>query len=257
MKVLKEIYAYREMLFNLVRKGLRIRYKGSFLGFLWTFLNPLLQLIIYSMVFAIIVRANIEKYYMFLFVALVPWMFFSACLQDSASSIIANKDLVKKIYFPRSIIPLSIVCTAFMNMLYTMIVVFIALIFSGIGLNFSVLALPVIFAIEFLFALGIALIIAGLNVYFRDLEYILGMIIMAWFYFTPVMYPIDMIPSQVVAIFYANPMTNIILAYRDILYYKKFPDLSSMSLAIVIGLVTTVIGFVLFQKLQRGFVEEL
>jgi ABC-type polysaccharide/polyol phosphate export systems, permease component len=257
MTALKELYAYRQMLFSLVKKGLRTRYKGSVLGFLWTFLNPLLQLVVYSIVFSFITRANIDKYYMFLFVALVPWMFFAACLQDSATSIIANKDLVKKIYFPRTIIPLAAVCTAFMNMLFTMIVVLITLIFSGIGISKEILTLPILFVIEFLFALGISLIIAGLTVYFRDLEHILGIVIQMWFYFTPILYSEDMIPKQILNIFKLNPMTNIILAYRDVLYYKKFPDIGSTGIAVVIGIATTIIGYLLFQKLQRGFVEEL
>lgn len=257
MKSILELYEYREMLFSLVRKGLRTRYKGSFLGFLWTFLNPLLQLLIYSMVFSVIVRSDIDKYYMFLFVALVPWIFFASSLTDSASCIISNKDLIKKIYFPRAIIPLSTVCIAFMNMLFTMVVVFLALIFSGIGVNVSVVMLPIVFLVEFLFALGISMISSALNVYFRDLEYILGILTTAWFYFTPVLFKVEMIPSKLLPLYYANPMTSIIIAYRDILFYKKLPDLLSMSMVVAAGVLTTIVGFILFQKLQRGFVEEL
>ena len=98
MKTLKEIYEYRQMIFSLVRKELRGRYKGSVLGFLWTFINPLLQLVVYTLVFSIILRSNIEKYYIFLFVALVPWNFFSSCLTGGASSVINEKEMVKKIW---------------------------------------------------------------------------------------------------------------------------------------------------------------
>lgn len=124
MNSLKELYNYREMLFSLVRKDLRTRYKGSVLGFLWTFLNPLLQLCVYTIVFSVILRSDVPKYYIHLFVALVPWLFFATSIQGSSASIIGSKDLIKKVYFPRIIIPISVVNAAFMNMLFTMIVVF-------------------------------------------------------------------------------------------------------------------------------------
>ena len=141
MSKIKEIYDYREMIFSLVRKDLRGRYKGSVLGFFWTFLNPLLQLIVYSLVFSIIVRVQVEKYYLFLFVALIPWLFFSSGLTSGAGAIISNKDLVKKIYFPREVLPISHTLTNFINMLLSFTVVFAVLIISGTPINFVALLL--------------------------------------------------------------------------------------------------------------------
>ena len=130
MKTLKEIYDYRQMVFSLVKKDLRGRYKGSVLGFMWTFINPLLQLVVYTVVFSLILKTNIERYYLYLFVALIPWIFFSASLTGGSASIVAQKDLVKKIYFPRQVIPISYVTSSFVNMLLSFIVVFIVIIFS-------------------------------------------------------------------------------------------------------------------------------
>ncbi|MBC2455742.1 ABC transporter permease [Clostridium beijerinckii] len=257
MEGLKELYNYREMLSNLVKKDLRTRYKGSVLGFLWTFVNPLLQLIVYTMVFSVIMRAGIDKYYIYLFVALVPWIFFATSITTSASSIIRNKDLIKKIYFPRLIIPMSVVNGAFMNMIFTMVVVFAALIFSEIGISKYVLLLPIILILEYLFALGLSFIVSALNVYFRDLEHILGIVTMAWMYGTPILYGIDMVPENLQSLFNLNPMTPIILAIRDILYYKKMPDLSHMGLILMWSIGFIIIGYFIFQKLQKGFVEEL
>lgn len=257
MRELKELYNYREMLSNLVKKDLRTRYKGSVLGFLWTFVNPLLQLLVYTMVFSVIMRSNIPKYYIFLFVALVPWIFFSTSITASSSSIIGNKDLIKKIYFPRIIIPMSVVNGAFMNMIFTMIVVFFALIFSGIGVSKYILFLPVIMILEYLLALGISFIVSALNVYFRDLEHILGIITMAWMYGTPILYGIDMVPTQLRPIFNLNPMTPIILAFRNILYYKTMPDLSHMGIIFIWSVGFIVLGYIIFQKLQKNFAEEL
>lgn len=257
MEGLKELYKYREMLSNLVKKDLRTRYKGSVLGFLWTFVNPLLQLVVYTMVFSLIMRAGVDKYYIYLFVALVPWIFFATSLTSSAASIIGSKDLIKKVYFPRIIIPMSVVNGAFMNMIFTMVVVFVALIFSGIGISQYIIFLPVIMVLEYLFALGLSFMVSALNVYFRDLEHILGIVTMAWMYGTPILYGIDMVPEQLQPIFNLNPMTPIILAFRDILYYKTMPNLSHMGLILFWSIGFIVSGYLIFQKLQRNFVEEL
>jgi len=257
MEGLKELYNYREMLSNLVKKDLRTRYKGSVLGFLWTFINPLFQLIVYTVVFSVILKSDIPKYYIHLFVALVPWLFFASSLTSSASSIIGSKDLIKKIYFPRLIIPMAVVNGAFMNMLFTMIVVFAALIFSGIGISIYILFLPIIMILEYLLALGLAFIVSALNVYFRDLEHILGIITMAWMYSTPILYGIEMVPENFRPIFNLNPMTPIIEAFRSILYYKTMPDLSHMGMILVWSIGFIVAGYFIFQRLQKNFAEEL
>lgn len=198
MNSLKELYAYREMIFSLVRKDLRTRYKGSVLGFLWTFVNPLLQLVVYTLVFSTIMRVNVDKFYIYLFVALVPWIFFTSSIQGGATSILSGADLIKKIYFPRLVLPIAVTSAAFMNMVFSMLIVFIALIISGIGLSWHIVYLPVIMVLEYFFALGMAFIFSALNVYFRDLEHILGIVTMAWFYGTPIVYTIDMVPGAII-----------------------------------------------------------
>lgn len=258
MSLIKDLYAYREMIASLVKKDLRGRYKGSVLGFLWTFINPLLQLAVYTIVFSVIMRAGIEKFYMFLFVALVPWIFFSSAITGGSMSILNQNDMVKKIYFPRQILPIAYVTSSFVNMLFCFVIIFIALVFSGIGINFrALLYLPIIMLIEYVLALGIALLAAALTVYFRDLEHILGIVTMAWLYLTPIMYSVEMVPEKFLVIFNANPMTPVIVAYRDILYYGRAPHLNTLVHASVLGLLILVLGNLVFSKLQRGFVEEL
>ncbi|NFI51510.1 ABC transporter permease [Clostridium botulinum] len=257
MNGLKELYDYREMLSNLVKKDLRTRYKGSALGFLWTFVNPLFQLIVYTIVFSVIMRVNVDKFYIYLFIALIPWIFFTTAIQGSSSCIISNKDLIKKIYFPRIIIPISVVNSAFMNMLFSMVIVFIALLVSGIGLSKYVIFLPVIMAIGYLFTLGLSFLLSALTVYFRDLEHILGIIIMGWFYATPIVYTVDMIPEKYLSIFNLNPMVQIMQVYREILYYKQMPNFNGLGSVIIYSLIMITIGYTIFQKLQKGFAEEL
>lgn len=258
MNKLKEIYAYREMIVSLVRKDLRGRYKGSVLGFLWTFINPLLQLLVYTLVFSVIVKMNIEKYYLFLFVALIPWIFFSSSIAAGASCIMAQKDLVKKIYFPREVLPISHVTTCFVNMLLSFVVVFLVIAVSGTGINFiAILYLPIIMVVEYILALGMAMIFSALTVYFRDLEHILGIVTMAWQFLTPIMYSIEIVPESMMPVFMANPMTPIIIAYRDILYYKQIPHISTLLHAFVLGIVILILGSVVFNQLQKRFAEEL
>ena len=256
MKHLKELYDYREMIFSLVRKDLRGRYKGSVLGFLWTFINPLLQLMVFTLVFSVIMRAGYDQYYLFLFVALVPWMFFASSVQDGSTAILREKDMIKKIYFPREVMPIATVTSGFVNMLLTFIVIFIVLIISGKGLNpLALLCLPFVMIVEYILCLGIALIVAALTVYFRDLQYILGILTMAMQYMTPVMYGSEMVPDWALPIFKANPMTPITEMYRQILYYKCVPEMLSLLYVLAIGVVFIVIVFFCFNKLQKGFAE--
>lgn len=258
MGTIREVFAYRQMIFRLVKRDLRGRYKGSVLGFLWTFLNPLLQLVVYSLVFSAIMRVGIDNYYIFLFVGLVPWLFFSSCLTGGASCIWQQQDLVKKIYFPREVLPVSFVISQFVNMLLTFIVIFIVLFVSGQGVNpAALLFLPVVMFVELVLALGITMVLSGLTVYFRDLEYIFSIISMAWMYLTPVMYSVDMVPAEYERLFYLNPMTMIIIAYRDILYYQQIPHLRTLVSGFAVGVVIFATGWFVFSRLKRNFAEEL
>ena len=259
MKLIKELYHYREMIFSLVRKDLRGRYKGSVLGFLWTFINPLFQLIVYTVAFSFILPSPIEKYYLHLFVALIPWIFFSSSLQGGANSVMASQNLVSKIYFPREVLPISYVTSCFINMLLTFIIIFAVVIFSGVKLTLSaVVCLPLIMLVEYLMSLGLALLFSAVTVFFRDMEHILSIVTMAWIYLTPVLYPIDMIQNpQVQSLFYLNPMTSVIVAYRDVLYYGRGPELSTLVTAFVFGILSLIIGELIFSKLKIRFAEVL
>ncbi|WKV08521.1 ABC transporter permease [Thermoanaerobacterium sp. CMT5567-10] len=257
MTTLRELYEYREMLFSMVKKDLRTRYRGSFLGFLWTFINPLLQLVVYSIVFSTIMRMNIYNFAMFLFVALLPWIFFSTSITQSTTIVMANSNLVKKIYFPRIILPISVALTGFINMLFGFIIVFIALFIFKIHLSYSIVLLPIVMINELVFVIGLSVIFSALNVFFRDLEHILGIVTMAWFYLTPIVFPINLVPERYFKLFFLNPMTSIILPYRDILYYGLWPSKKSLLLIFLMSICFDVFAFILFDRLQRRFAEEI
>lgn len=260
--MLKEIWDYRQMIISLVRKDLRGRYKGSVLGFLWTFVNPLFQILIYSFVFAYILPTDQPKYYLFLTVALIPWIFFQASVTGGSTSVLSQKDLVKKIYFPREVLPISYVTSCFVNMLLCFIVVMAIVIVSRTSLNpLGLLCLPIIMIVEYVLALGIAMITSAITVYFRDFEHILGIVSMAWMYLTPVVYPQERymkLPGKIRFIIeHLNPMTSVISGYRTILYDGGIPDLSTLLEAFILGAFFLVIGFVIFGRLKKHFAEEL
>lgn len=258
MKMLVEIFNYRSMMSSLIKRDLRGRYKGSVLGFAWTFLNPLLQLVVYTIVFSSIMRAGIEDYYLFLFVALIPWIAFNSSFTGGASCIISQKEMVKKIYFPRQVLPISYVTCQFVNMFLSFIVLFIVLLVSGKGINLNaVLYLPVIVLAEYLLAISIAMVSSAVTVYFRDLEHIFIIIGMAWQFMSPVMYSVDMVPADMRVFFMMNPMTPIMVAYRDILYYKQPPQLQTLIYGSIFSVILLIIGFFVFNKLNRHFVEEM
>lgn len=258
MGIIQEIFDYRFMIGSLIKRELRGHYKGSVLGFLWAFLNPLLQLIVYTIVFSTIMRTGYEQYYLFLFVALIPWIFFSSSIAGGASCVWGQKDLVNKIYFPREVLPVAYVTYQLVNMMLAETVVLAVLIVTGHGLNLmAVLYFPFVVAVEYIMALGLTFLVASVTVYLRDVEHIVGIITMAWQFLSPVMYGVDMVPERFRLLFSLNPMTPILTAYRDIFYYKQIPQLSTMIQAIVFGVVMLILGVAVFECLKKHFSEEM
>lgn len=257
MKRIIEIYTYREMLFNMVKRDLRTRYKGSAIGFFWTFINPLLQLIVFSIVFSTVLRMNVDKYPMFLFVTLLPWIFFATTTQNATGIVNANGNLVKKVYFPRIVLPLSISISGLINLGLSFLVALIALEVYEIPITISLFALPLVMVIEFVFTLGVSFIVSALNVYYRDIEHLWSNFIMAWFYLTPIVYPLDMVPKKYLGWYSFNPMTSFTIAYRDILYSGVFPDMMVLLKLTLLSCIVCFFGYILYQYLQKGFAEAI
>ena len=258
MKCIKELWQYREMIISLVKRDLKSKYKGSVLGFMWMLLNPLFQLIIYTIVFSIIMRSGIEQFYLFLFVALIPWIFFSTCLAGGTTVIFAQQDMIKKIYFPREVLPIAFTTSQFVNMLLSFVVIFVVFGVSSRGLHpMALVFLPIVMLIEYLLCLGITYIASALTVYFRDLEHILSIVSMAWMYMTPILYDASLIPEELLPLFNLNPMTPIIASYRDIFYYGVPPKSEDMLRAFVFAAIILLVGQFAFKHLQRHFAEEL
>ncbi len=257
MNVFKNIYNYRELLKNNVKKEIRGRYKNSILGVFWTFLNPLLQLAVYAFIFPLILKTTQEYYVIFVCIGLIPWTFFTASISQSAFTIIANGNIVKKVYFPREILPISIVTSAMVNFLISTLIIVAFCLGYGLGLTKYVIFFPIILIIQYILQMGIAFILSAFTVYFRDLEHFIQIILQVMFYATPVVYSRDTIPEAFRAIINLNPMTHIINAYRDIFYYQTLPNFKNLGVLFVISTIFCIVGYLIFRKLQKGFAEEL
>ncbi|RKJ51149.1 ABC transporter permease [bacterium 1XD42-54] len=259
MMIVRELYAYREMIFSLVRRDLVGKYKKSILGFLWTFVEPLLQLCVYTFVFTVIMpMKNIDNFYLHLFVALIPWNFFATCLGGACTSVVDQQDMVKKIYFPREVLPIAYVTSQFVNMVLSFIVVFIVIVIAGVGISLkAVLWMPLVMLLQYIICQGIVLLTSSITVYFRDMQQILSVLSLALMYAAPVIYSVDMVPEEIRSAYMMNPMAVVIVAYRDILYYRKVPDVNDLLLGFVAGSLMLLIGYNTFAHLKKRFVEEL
>ncbi|MBB1522867.1 MAG: ABC transporter permease [Clostridiales bacterium] len=257
MKTILNIFKYRELLKNNVKKEIRGRYKNSVLGVLWTFLNPLLQLAVYAIIFPLILKDTKEAYVVFVCVGLIPWTFFTTSVAQSAYTIIGNANIVKKVYFPREILPLSVVVSGAVNFCISVLIIIGFCFIYGKGLTWAVLFFPLVLLIQFALQLGIAFILAAITVYFRDMEHFVQIGLMLMFYATPIVYDSRTIPAAFSFIMKINPMAVIIEGYRDIFYNQTMPNMiqlgawGAISVALVFG------GWFIFNKLQRGFAEEL
>lgn len=257
MKVFKELYQYRELLKTNVQKEIRGKYKGSFLGVLWSFLNPLLMVLVYALVFPYIMRTNVDNYLVYLITGVIPWNFFTTCITTGCNCVWINGGIIKKVYFPREILPISVVTAGLINFLISCVIILLFVLFGGIGFSIQLLWLPLIAIIQSALSLGLLFILSAINVYVRDIEYLVGFLLNLLFYATPILYTADMFPESIRWVLYLNPMTTIIESYRNIFYYQQSPALTSLMIVFAVSFMILIIGYLIFKKLERGFAEEV
>lgn len=257
INVFKNLYQYRELLKTNVKKEIRGKYKNSFLGVLWSFLNPLLQIAVYAIVFPLILRNTQENYVIFLCCGLIPWTFFSTAITRASFTMVENENILKKVYFPREILPISVVTSEAVNFMISTIIILTFVIFGGLGITKYVLFYPIILVVQYLLVLAISLIVSSICVYIRDLQHFIGIFIQLLFYATPVVYSAETIPENFAWVLKINPMTYIIDGYRNIFYNQTAPDVKALLILLLILIVAIAVGYVIFNKLQKGFAEEL
>ena len=256
MNIVKDLYSYRELLKTNIKKDVGGKYKNSFLGVIWSFISPLLQIAVYALVFQVILKSDIENYTVYLCCGLIPWQYFSSVVLRGAASIIDNGSIIKKVYFPREILPISVVTSEGVNFLISTVIILGFVIFGGIGLSINILWYFVILAIQYIVSIGVAFIVSSLSVYFRDLLHLLGIIIQLLFYATPIVYASSAVPAELQWLIKINPMAYLIEGYRNIFYNKMPQDIKSLLIALAMGIVLCVIGYFVFKKLEKRFAEE-
>ena len=257
MKVFKELYNYRELLKTNIKKEIRGKYKGSWLGVIWTFLNPLLMLAVYAFVFPYILRVEVENYTIFMIVALIPWNFFTTAIQSGTGCVVANGNILKKVYFPREIIPISITTSQLVNFLITCIIMFAFILFSGVGFSIHLLLFPLLIIIQYILTLAFTFVLSALTVFVRDIDHFVSVFLTLGFYATPIVYQASMLPEKFQWALKVNPMAQLVEAYRSILYYHQLPDFVMLGIWAALSIVLIIAGYMIFKKLEKSFVEEL
>ena len=254
----KELYKYRELLKTSVKKEIRGKYKGSFLGVLWSFVNPLLMTLVYAIVFPFLLKSTEPHYVTFIIIGILPWTWFTNTIALGTTSILGNAGIIKKVYFPREILPISVVTSGMINFLISCLIILIFLFCSGIGVSPYILFLPIIVLAQYLFSLGIVFITSAIDIYVRDLEYIVNFFVTMLFYATPILYsPTMFAGTKIAKLFNLNPLGLIINSYRDIFFYQQMPNLLSLGFLILGCLLFCTLAYFLFKKLAKGFAEEV
>ena len=269
----RELWQYRNLLRNMVVRDLKARYKNSVLGILWSILNPMFLMLVFTILFSVMANNQIRDYPIFVLAGLIPWNFFSGSLISGTTSITGNSGLVKKVYFPRELLPLAALLSNLVNFLFAFVVLVVFLYIFGIGLTQHALWVPLILVTQLIFTLGLSLLLGSLTVFYRDVLMILEVVILAWFFMTPVFYSLELFgqsltiagitfnPAQVMR--WVNPMASIIDGYRTVLWgtYSSGGPVSMNPAFLLRTFVTAVIvlitGYAVFARLNPLFGEKL
>jgi len=259
---IKNIIKWRELLWQMVGREVKARYKQSILGYFWVILNPLAQMLVMSFAFSIILRiptnatSNIP-YSIFLFTALLPWNLFATSLTGACNSLVNSTSLITKVYFPRSILVIAAIISKLVDFVFALTILVIYLIAYQIPISLNILWIFPIFMIQQIFTIGLALFLSAANLIYRDIQYLLNLLLILWMYATPVIYPADIVPEQYKIIFQLNPMAVIINAYRQTILGGGSPNLTSLGIAFLLSLGSLLIGLSYFKSREKIFADNI
>ena len=280
MSYLQELSRSRELLTNLTLRDIRGQYKRTIFGQLWSLLNPLAAMLVYTIVFRLILRvapppgdpSGLDVFPLWLLCALLPWNFFSGAVTTGMGSLLSNAGLVQKVYFTRIVLPISSIGAVAFNWLFEMGVLVVALLIVGGWHVLVFLPLVVVFmAILAVFASGIALMLSVANVHFRDTQYLMGIVFQIWMYLTPIVYPVATTIQQqplfnrplfgtnitLFNIYTLNPMERFSMVFRNLMYDQKLPGLTDSLFCLVAAIISLLVGFWVFRKNEKGLAEAL
>jgi lipopolysaccharide transport system permease protein len=247
----------RDLLRELVGRDMKLRYRRSALGVGWTLLNPLAQLLVLNLVFSRLLPLNIPNYPAFLFIGLLAWSWFQSSLLNGTGTIVDNRDLIKRPGFPNGVLPVVTVSSNFIHFLLALPVLFLFLILARIPLTPAVLALPLVFVVQFLLTLSLVYLVATMHVTFRDTQYLLGVLLLLGFYLSPVFYDSSRIPLKYQTLYHLNPLAVLIDAYRQILMDGRFSDWGGVLILGAASLALLWAGYGVFRRSSQTFAEEL
>jgi lipopolysaccharide transport system permease protein len=257
-EMLAEQVTYRELLYQMTKRDLLLRYKQTVMGFGWAVFMPLVNTIVFSVVFMRV--ANIQTpvpYPLFAFCGLLVWNFFASSLKFAVGSLISNYNLVTKVYFPREIFPFSSVIVCFIDFGVASLVLIAFMAYYHVVPGLSIIALPFVVLVQVAFTCGVALLVSMANLFFRDVKYIFEIVLTVWMFATSVLYPVEMINGKLGAVMRANPMTPIIDAYRQVLFYGQWPTSQAFLIASFISFATLFIGWLAFHRAEFKFAESI
>ena len=262
---LRALAERRQLLADFAWRELRARYKGSLLGFAWNFVTPLLQLVVFWLLFGVVLRTRPQTatgeqpYAVFLFVGLLPWTFFATSLQSGASAILANASLVKKVRMPVQVLPAASVLSALANFLLSLVVLFAVLIVFGPRHPAGLIWLPVLVVLQIVMNLGFAYLLSALAVFYRDVQHILGILLLAWYFLTPVLFSVSILDDRPQQLFllYLNPMTAVIVGYQRALLDGLPPQWDALAYSAIVAVALFIVGFWYFDRAKDDFESAL
>ncbi len=245
---------YVPLMGELVKRDLKVKYKRSVLGYFWSLLSPLMMMMILSYVFSHAFKTDMEYFPLYIISGNVLFTFFNDSTNYAMHSITGNGELIKKVYIPKYIFPLSNVLSSFVTALFSLMAVLIVMVFLRVPFHWQILLVPIPIFFEFVFCVGVGLILAALSVYFRDINHLYGVLTLAWMYGTPIFYPIDSVPERVARLIKLNPLYNYINFFRLLTMKGYIPGINTWIACIVSSLISLFIGIILFKKMQRNFI---
>jgi len=251
------LFRYAELVRILTIKEFRLRYQNSALGFLWSILNPLLMMIVLWLVFAVFIGSSARNYPVFILPTLLVWRYFTVSTTSALWSVIGNSSLVTRVYFPRWLLVLSSNLANLLGSSLEFAVLFPLLILLGMKVQWTILLVPVLLAVEFILIMGISLLISPLNVRYRDMAQVWDITLQVGFYFSPILFDVTVIPQRYVPVFFLNPLAGLLVAIRQILYYNSLPSSTYLLLTAIAGGVLLLAGSLVFRQFEPRLAEEV
>ena len=252
----RELWAYRELLWVLTARDVKVRYKQTVLGAGWAILRPFITMVIFSVVFGHLARMPSDgyPYPVFVYAALLPWTFFAAVIGTSGNSLVGSSHLVSKVYFPRLIIPLSSVGAGLVDLLISTGILLLMMLYYGVGWSWNLLAAPVLLLFVIFTALGVGTLLSALTVAYRDFTHLTPFMVQIWMYITPVIFPVSLVPERWQWLLYLNPMTGLVEGFRSAFLGKPF-DMTGLGISFAIAVAIFLAGVAYFEKVERRFAD--